>query len=140
MSSPANGQLKRKANDLPSSSPLDAKKPKTNASITSFFGPPKQSAGKAVNGDSSTVAASPKFDKAKWVATLTPEQRSLVKLEIETLDDSWLAHLKDEILTPGFLELKRFLKNELDSGKKVFPPLEEVYSWSVMGKSHQSSP
>ncbi len=120
MSSPIYGTLKRKPNNLPPSSPTEAKKPKTDSSITSFFGAPKSIA---------TSPAIPKFDKAKWVAKLTPEQRTLVKLEIDTLDESWLAHLKDEILAPSFLNLKRFLKNEIDSGKKVFPPLEEIYSW-----------
>jgi uracil-DNA glycosylase len=138
MSFPTGGSLKRKANNLPSSSPADAKKTKTDASITSFFGAPKSNSsstkttGNASNGFSSTGAATPKFDKAKWIAKLTPEQRTLVKLEIDTLDESWLAHLKDEILTPEFLQLKRFLKSEIDSGKKVFPPMEEVYSWLVM--------
>jgi uracil-DNA glycosylase len=131
------GPLKRKANNLASTSPAEAKKPKTNASITSFFGQPKPTsnsskpASVATNGFFATAPATLKFDKAKWVAKLTPEQRTLVKLEIDTLDESWLAHLKDEILSPGFLDLKRFLKSEIDSGKKVFPPMEEVYSWSV---------
>jgi uracil-DNA glycosylase len=137
MSSPIAGPLKRKAKNLPSSSPAEVKKPKTDASITSFFGAPKPASkpsnpfGNAANGSSAAATATPKFDKAKWIAKLTPEQRTLVKLEIDTLDESWLAHLKDEILTPGFLDLKRFLKNEIDSGKKVFPPMEEIYSWSV---------
>ena len=141
MASPIGGPPKRKANNLPSSSPAEAKKPKTDASITSFFGAPKSistssnPAGNAANGFSSNAPATPKFDKAKWVAKLTPEQRTLVKLEIDTLDESWLAHLKDEILAPGFLDLKRFLKSEFDSGKKVFPPMEEVYSWLVISQS-----
>ncbi|ERF69461.1 hypothetical protein EPUS_07276 [Endocarpon pusillum Z07020] len=136
MSSPIDGPLKRKANDLPSSSPAEPKKPKTNASITSFFGGPKSGtksskpAGSVANGSSLISLVTPRFDKAKWVAKLTPEQRTLLKLEIDTLDESWLAHLKDEILTPSFLNLKRFLKSEIESGKKVFPPLEEIYSWS----------
>ena len=37
--------------------------------------------------------------------------------------------MKDEITSPEFLELKRFLKREVESGKKVFPPSEDVYSW-----------
>ncbi|KAJ5401460.1 uncharacterized protein N7487_007356 [Penicillium crustosum] len=70
------------------------------------------------------------FDKAKWVASLTPEQKELLKLEIETLDESWLAHLKDEVVSTEFLNLKRFLKKEKDSNVKVFPPEEDIYSWS----------
>ena len=52
-----------------------------------------------------------------------------MKLEIDTLDPSWLAHLREDIVHKDFLELKRFLQREIDSGNKVFPPLPEVYSW-----------
>jgi uracil-DNA glycosylase len=105
-------------------------------SITSFFGQPKPAAGSATAAaatkgvQGSTVAA--KFDKDAWVAKLTDEQKELLQLEIDTLHESWLAHLKDEIKTPEFLNLKRFLQKEIASGKKVFPPLEDVYSWFVL--------
>lgn len=75
--------------------------------------------------------AAAKFDKAKWVASLTDEQRQLLKLEIDTLDESWLAQLKAEITSKEFLELKKFLDREAKAGKKVFPPKEDVYSWYV---------
>lgn len=52
-----------------------------------------------------------------------------MKLEIDTLDSSWLAHLREDVVHKDFLELKRFLQREIDSGNKIFPPLEEVYSW-----------
>jgi uracil-DNA glycosylase len=52
-----------------------------------------------------------------------------LKLEIDTLDPSWLASLREDIVQKDFLELKRFLQREIDSGNKVFPPLHEVYSW-----------
>ncbi|OAG35284.1 hypothetical protein AYO21_10555 [Fonsecaea monophora] len=127
-----------KRKDPPTSSPDDAKKPKKNGSLTSFFGPPKvtpKSGGAShENGIASAAASSdpppPKFDKDKWVAGLTDEQRKLLKLEIDTLDPSWLAVLKEEIVTPGFLDLKRFLQKEIDSKQKIYPPLEDVYSWS----------
>lgn len=126
--------LKRKAETL-SGSINDLKKPKKDASLTSFFGAPKVTP--AANGATATskaesVAAEQtisKFDKEKWVSTLTPEQKQLLKLEIDTLDPSWLAHLKEEVTSREFLDLKRFLQKEVDSGKKIFPPLPEVYSW-----------
>jgi uracil-DNA glycosylase len=127
MSSPA--ALKRNADHL-STPGSDSKKPKGNASIVSFFGPPKA---KPLTTHATNPAAAParpnNFNKDKWVATLTPEQKELLKLEIDTLDESWLAHLKDECVTPEFLALKRFLKKEKDSGAKIFPPEEDVYSW-----------
>ncbi|KAK7192894.1 hypothetical protein DPSP01_005105 [Paraphaeosphaeria sporulosa] len=110
--------LKRKA----ASAATDAaKKPKVNGSITSFFGAPKPKEG-------ATAAA--KFDKDAWVAKLTDEQKELLKLEIDTLHESWLPHVKDVLLSPTFLDLKRFLKKELASGKAVYPPMKDVYSWS----------
>ncbi|RDL33282.1 Uracil-DNA glycosylase [Venustampulla echinocandica] len=117
--------LKRKASELPVS---DSKKPKANASITSFFSAPKVAASSATKASISAPAVA--FDKEAWVKTLTAEQKELLKLEIDTLHDSWLKELKGEITSKEFLELKRFLKRELESGKKIFPPLEDVYSWS----------
>ena len=116
--------LKRKALDVVAA---DAKKPKANGSITSFFGQPKRAAG--TDRDSSKKGVTPKFDKEEWLSSLSDEQKDLLKLEIDTLHESWLAHLKDEILSKDFLELKRFLKKELDTGKTVYPPMEDVYSW-----------
>lgn len=111
--------LKRKAADAASDA---TKKTKVNGSITSFFGAPKPKEG--------TVATA-KFDKDAWIAKLNDEQKELLKLEIDTLHDSWLPHLKDVLLSPTFLELKRFLKKELDKGETVYPPMKDVYSWYV---------
>jgi hypothetical protein len=120
---------KRDADHL-SNSDIDVKKPKGNGSITSFFGLPKPRTPVAPGlVNTSQTSTSPKFNKARWVAGLTTEQKDLLKLEIETLDESWLAHLKEEVLTKEFLNLKRFLKTEIDSGAQIFPPLGEVYAW-----------
>ena len=131
--------LKRKADDTAVS---ESKKPKANASITSFF---KQHTTESKPAGATTQTsplssltnpspadppiAAPKFNKDKWVEKLNDEQKELLTLEIETLHESWLAQLKDEILTKEFLELKRFLKKEKESGKTIFPPMEDVYSW-----------
>lgn len=116
--------LKRGANQLSGNA---AKKPKANSSITSFFGAPKP------KDNGGTAAAAPpsgsRFNKEKWVSSLTTEQKELLQLEINTLDESWLAHLKDEVVSPEFLNLKRFLKKEKDSGVTIFPPERDIYSW-----------
>lgn len=117
--------LKRKATDAAAA---DAKKPKANASITSFFGAPKPTTS-ASTSSSTVLPPAVKFDKEKWVATLTSEQKELLQLEIDTLHESWLARLKEEIVTKQFLDLKRFLKQEKEDGKSIFPPLADVYSW-----------
>ncbi|KAG5940534.1 hypothetical protein E4U60_000470 [Claviceps pazoutovae] len=117
---------KRKADEsVPNAA--ETKKPKVNGSIASFFGAvPKP----ASAGNTSSVSSAVKFDKKKWEGGLTLEQKKLLQLEIDTLDESWLAHLKDEITSKEFLDLKRFLDKETSAGKKWFPPKEDVYSWS----------
>ena len=121
--------LKRKA---AAAAGAEAKKAK-QGNIMSFFGAPKPApaAGSASSKSGATPesAAAIKFDKAKWAASLTPEQRKLLQLEIDTLHESWLALLKDELVTKEFLELKKFLDRETAAGKKWFPPAEDVYSW-----------
>jgi uracil-DNA glycosylase len=122
--------LKRKA---AAAAGAEAKKAK-QGNIMSFFGAPKSTP--AAGGASSNSSAAPepaaaKFDKAKWAASLTPEQRQLLQLEIDTLHESWLALLKDELVTKEFLELKKFLDREVAGGKKIFRPREDIYSWSV---------
>ncbi|KAI9892800.1 MAG: uracil DNA glycosylase [Vezdaea aestivalis] len=111
--------VKRKATDLGVG---DAKKPKANGSITSFFGAPK------TIKSSATVTAE-RFDKTTWANSLTDEQRELLKLEIDTLDSSWLAYLKDEVTSDSFLKLKKFLAAEKAAGRKFFPPEADIYSW-----------
>lgn len=125
----ATSSLKRKAADLGTD---DTKKPKANSSITSFFGAPKPNPSTSSTNPSKppTEVSGPKFDKEAWIAKLTPEQTELLKLEIETLHESWLAALHSELTQPSFLSLKRFLRDEGKKGTKIFPPLEDVYSWS----------
>lgn len=121
--------VKRKATDLAAA---DAKKPKANSSITSFFAQPKPvPSEQSPNAAKPDVPAPKPFDKDAWIAKLSEEQKELLKLEIETLHDSWLPYLKDILESKDFLDLKRFLKQEGEKGAKVFPPLEDVYSWYV---------
>ena len=150
LSRPLGMVVKRKAAEL---ALADSKKPKVNGSITAFFGAPKPAAPAATgtaaistatptkDADGTTTTAGvaalpatsapalPKFDKEKWVAKLSEEQRELLQLEIETLDESWLAALKDDVTSKSFLELKRFLKKEKESKQTVFPPEKDIYSW-----------
>ena len=44
---------------------------------------------------------------------------------------TWLSVLKEEIVGREFLELKKFLKKDIQSGQKIFPPLKDVYSWYI---------
>lgn len=68
------------------------------------------------------------FDKTKWVAGLSEEERRLLDLEIHTLHITWLTFLHRELTKPYFLALKRFLLAQ--KGKTVFPEPRNIYSWS----------
>ncbi|RPA78228.1 DNA glycosylase [Ascobolus immersus RN42] len=72
------------------------------------------------------------FDKEIWISTLTNEQRTLLDLEIRTLHPSWLPFVHDALTTSAFLDLKRFLAAELEAGKTVYPPENDIYAWSRM--------
>jgi uracil-DNA glycosylase len=128
LSTISNMSLKRKAGDIAADA---VKKPKQNASITSFFGAPKPSPSASKTASDPTAPATEpiKFDKDAWVAKLSDEHKELLKLEIDTLHESWLGALKDEVTSESFLNLKRFIRKESEGTAKIFPPLEEVYSW-----------
>ncbi|KAI9666390.1 MAG: uracil DNA glycosylase [Bathelium mastoideum] len=122
--------LKRKATELAAE---EAQKPKANKSLHSFFSttaPANSSKTSSANSASLPTVPPPEFDKEAWVAKLTPEQRELLKLEIDTLHESWLPYLQDELVSKEFISLKKFLAQEVAAGKKVFPPSQDVYSWS----------
>ncbi len=44
------------------------------------------------------------------------------------IEKSWLKNLQDEFQKPYFQELKEFLVKEIKSGKKVFPPPNQIFS------------
>lgn len=68
--------------------------------------------------------------KLQWIESLTPEQRDLLDLEINTMHDTWLKALHTELTKPYFLNLKKFLQTKRQNKVKVFPPEKDVYSWS----------
>lgn len=78
--------------------------------------------------DYTQFCAKYQFDKDVWVASLTPELKELLELEITYLHITWLAVLHKELTKPYFVKLKRFLKAQ--QNKTVFPPKNQIYSWS----------
>ncbi|KAI5818425.1 uracil-DNA glycosylase [Pyronema omphalodes] len=118
--------IKRKAVDSQDSA---AKK---SRAITSFFAPAPASSSPSAPATTTSnglpvSATTQKFNKEKWVASLTPEKRELLALEIETMHESWLAVLKDDLVSDWFAKVKEYLKKE--SGV-VYPPSKDIYSWS----------
>ncbi|KAK9473375.1 uracil-DNA glycosylase-like protein [Dipodascopsis tothii] len=122
---------KRKATSAASAAAGAAKKTRP---LSAFFAPTDKA---AAAKPAAKPAARPTtrtgknaFDKTTWVASLTPEQRDLLGLEIETMDESWLGALAGELTKPYFLGLKRFLAEEQARNQVIFPPPGDVYSWS----------
>ncbi|GMK54454.1 hypothetical protein CspeluHIS016_0110400 [Cutaneotrichosporon spelunceum] len=68
-------------------------------------------------------------DELRKALEAHPTIAPLLKLELDTLAEDWLLALQDELTKPYFLKLKRFIIDEQET-KKVFPPAEDIYSWS----------
>jgi uracil-DNA glycosylase len=124
------GNIKRKATESPA---VITKKARA---ITSFFAPlgaassgAASSSAPAGSAPKASTTTRPKFDKERWASKLSDEHKSLLQLEINTMEQSWFRALKDELITPEFLSLKRFLRSEKDGGKTIYPPEEDIYSW-----------
>ncbi|CAO3572320.1 unnamed protein product [Mortierella alpina] len=83
--------------------------------------------GTSVTEDTTTAVVKAKPDILKG---LTDEKRELLTLEQDTMDATWLRALQSEFSKPYFIELKKFLKQEEVNKQKVFPPKEDIYSWS----------
>ncbi|KAI5846815.1 uracil-DNA glycosylase-like protein [Tricharina praecox] len=123
------GNLKRKAPPTPSST---AKKTR---SIASFFRPAASpsssnsgSSTSSTNGSGDIATSTlPKFNKATWLSTLTPEQRTLLSLELSSIGPSYLGLLAPLLTTPQFLSLKAFLASERGP---VYPPAPQIYTWT----------
>lgn len=101
-----------------------AKKPKL---LDAYFAKPAStdaddSKPKPTPGESTVT---PQFDKTAWIAGLTETQRDTLKLEIDTLDDSWLSVLHGELTKPYFLGLKKFLKEEKEKSKTIYPAVSK---------------
>ncbi|KAG5518996.1 hypothetical protein PMAC_002527 [Pneumocystis sp. 'macacae'] len=97
---------KRKKEHDPLFKKTNTEKREKQSSMMSFF--------HSKSANQATITT--KFNKQKWIQGLTEDQKELLKLEIESLHESWL-------------NLKAFLKQE----KKIhtiFPPDKDIYSWS----------
>ncbi|KAG0254887.1 uracil DNA glycosylase [Mortierella polycephala] len=81
----------------------------------------------ATTGQASTAVVKTKPDILK---NLPDEKKELLQLEQDTMDATWLRALQAEFTKPYFIELKKFLKQEADNKQQIFPPREDIYSWS----------
>lgn len=105
---------------------------KKQTTLLSMFKPvaapakPESTANAIESLDVSTKKRDPR-DLFKGVDEETLE---LLDLEIRTMHYEWLKVLAPELTKPYFLKLKRFLKAEQAAKKTIFPPLDQIYSWS----------
>ncbi|KAG0089993.1 hypothetical protein BGZ93_009559 [Podila epicladia] len=83
----------------------------------------------AVVASSSMTAVVPKA-RPDILKLVKEDMRELLQLEQDTVDATWLRVLQNEFAKPYFLELKKFLKQEELNKQQVFPPKEDIYSWS----------
>lgn len=67
--------------------------------------------------------------KNMFKESLSAYLRTLLALEIDTIESSWFVHLQDEFKKPYFVKLKQFVTKEQQE-HTVFPPAHDVYSWS----------
>lgn len=74
--------------------------------------------------------------KTEFKARLTDEQKMLLELEITTMEDSWFEALAEEFTKPYFIELKKFLQQQYDKKVTIFPPQQDIYSWSRLTPFH----
>ncbi|KAJ1886105.1 uracil DNA glycosylase [Kickxella alabastrina] len=86
---------------------------------------------------SAPATAAPLTASTDFTALVPAEHRAMLHLELETIDASWLQHLIGELSKPYFLKLKRFLKDQHDQRKVIFPPAADLYSWSRFSKLPQ---
>lgn len=67
--------------------------------------------------------------KEDFKQSLSGYLRTLLAMEIDTIETSWFVHLKNEFKKPYFVKLKQFVTKEQQE-HTVFPPAQDVYSWS----------
>ncbi|GAN11140.1 uracil-DNA glycosylase [Mucor ambiguus] len=115
---------------------------KKQTTLLSMFKPvvtaPVVTAPKVTDGVENTAEASDevagttakKRDPKDLFKGASQETLELLDLEITTMNYEWLKVLAPEMTKPYFLKLKRYLKAELAAKKTIFPPLNQIYSWS----------
>ncbi|CCC71581.1 hypothetical protein NCAS_0H02710 [Naumovozyma castellii] len=84
----------------------------------------------SIQGNESKISDIPESNlKTQFRASLDNDTSALLSCELDTMEDSWFAQLKDEFKKPYFLQLKKFVTEE-QKKQKVFPPSRDIYSWT----------
>ncbi|OMJ14992.1 Uracil-DNA glycosylase [Smittium culicis] len=80
----------------------------------------------------SESAASKVLESEKEQAILESFDKD--SLVYRTMGHDWLIHLSKEVKKPYFNEIIKFVNNELSNSKRIYPPIDEIFSWSVFTK------
>ncbi|KAI9478462.1 MAG: uracil-DNA glycosylase-like protein [Benjaminiella poitrasii] len=107
--------------------PEKATSNKKQVSLLTMFKP--VSVKKDDSGDLDAPDVKPE-DRGALFKNVDADKIELLDLEIKTMNYEWLKVLAPELVKPYFLNLKRFLNAELAAKKVIFPPLNQIYSWS----------
>lgn len=67
--------------------------------------------------------------KKNFQESLSSLLKETLKLEIDTIEDSWFAQLSSEFKQPYFIKLKQFVNKE-QATQTIFPPANDIYSWT----------
>ncbi|KAH3676111.1 hypothetical protein WICMUC_002408 [Wickerhamomyces mucosus] len=110
---------------------------KRQNSITEFFQSKKQKTLDQPSNNKSIEVQELNEFKKNFIKSLTKEQLNLLNLEILTLEDSWFESLYLEFTKPYFLNLKKFLNQQLLQSNKIFPLSNDIYSWSRLTPFNQ---
>jgi uracil-DNA glycosylase len=76
------------------------------------------------------AAADPAENPLEAIEKKSEEVKTLCSLELKTIHPSWLSLLLNEFEKPYFLELKRKLKACKENGQVIYPPENDIYSWT----------
>ncbi|KAI8063503.1 uracil-DNA glycosylase-like protein [Gongronella butleri] len=77
------------------------------------------------------ISSTPSPELAKALFTDEDDDvRQLLQLEINTMNYEWLKVLRKEVTKPTFLKLKKFLELEKSNKQVIYPPENQIYSWS----------
>lgn len=91
---------------------------------------PKVASASAASATAANTFTPANFEKSAWIDSLKPEVKDLLEVEIDNIHPSWLPHVHKEVTKPTFLSLKKYLAGEYKKNINIFPPKQDIYSWT----------
>ncbi|WVQ63174.1 uracil-DNA glycosylase [Kwoniella botswanensis] len=125
------GNSKENGLDVPSAKRQKVDSSPSGAKVADIFlkSSPSKSTSSPSTSRIGSVTRSKTREELREKISANPQWLAKLNLEIDTMGEDWLLALQDELTKSYFLNLKEFVTNEQKT-KKVFPPAEDIYSWS----------